>query len=413
MSGWLSAYRVLDLTDERGALTGHILAKLGAEVIQIEPPSGGGGRLTPPYDEDGESYFWSAFGAGKKSVTLDLENEFDREAMLRLVDGADFLIESARPGDMRRLGLGYDELRRRRPELIHVSITAFGSNGPKSHYADSELILWAAGGPLHPNRDVEGPPLRISVPQAYLHGAADAATGALIALAARARTGRGQHVDISVQQSVTQATIGSHLAAAVGHDDFSILARPQVMGTKPALDLSGSGARTRRSKWIVRDGLVELHLGMGPATGDKTNNLFAWMKEEDALPAAFHGWSWITLPAQIEAGEVQEADVEEARKAVAAFLAPRSKGEIQTEAIRRKILASPVSDIGDLLGNEQLSSRGVFVTVNADGKARTLPWAFAHGPADMFARPSPAPALGANNADILGPLRQLREGASG
>jgi crotonobetainyl-CoA:carnitine CoA-transferase CaiB-like acyl-CoA transferase len=404
MTGWLSPYRVLDMTDERGLLAGSMLARLGAEVIQLEPPEGSGGRFAAPLDVEGRSFYWSAFAAGKKSVVLDIASELGRAAFLRLVETADFLIETESPDHLARLGLDYDRLKLVRPQLVHVSITPFGRDGPKRHYADAELVLWAAGGPLHPNRDVEGPPLRISVPQAYLHGAADAAAGALIAHLARARSGRGQHVDVSVQQSVTQATIGSHLAAAVGHENFSILARPQGKMGKPTLDLSGSGSRTRRSKWIVRDGLIEMHLGMGPAIGDKTNNLFAWIREEGALPSRFQGWNWISVPDEIEAGTISEQDIEDARKAVANFLSGRSKAEIQAEAHRRKVLASPVNDVGDLLASEHFKSRGIFATVDEQGRSRTLPWAFAHGPTGMFAAPAPAPELGQHTAEILQPL---------
>ncbi|WP_066793804.1 CoA transferase [Sphingomonas soli] len=409
MNGWLSPYRVIDLTDERGLLAGSMLARLGAEVIQVEPPHGNRGRRTAPFDAEGRSCYWSAFAAGKKSVVLDLADAGNRERFLALVATADFLIESETPGYLDSLDLSREQLRAARPDLIHVSITPFGSDGPKRHFADAELILWAAGGPLHPNRDNNGVPLRISVPQAYLHAAADAAAGALIAHLARVTSGRGQHVDISVQQSVTQATIGSHLAAAVGHAGFSVLNPPQTPGTKAKLDLSGSGSRTRRSKWVVRDGLVEMHLGMGPATGERTNNLFAWMREANALPAELDDWNWVTLPKRLESGELNEESLEFARGAVARFLADKTKVEIQTEALARKLLASPINDVGDLLASEQLIARGAFQTVTEGDCTRTIPWAFAHGPDDMFAQASPAPQLGADTAEILAQLSNTQE----
>ena len=407
MSGWLEGYRALDLTDERGLLAGQMLGKLGVDVIQIEPPGGSSARRTPPLDDDGASFYWSAYAAWKRGITLDLEREEGRELLLRLIEAADFLIESERPGRLAQLGLGHDVLMARNPRLIHVSITPFGSDGPKREYADAELILWAAGGPLHPSRDAEGPPLRISVPQAYLHGAADAAAGALIAHFARLQTGRGQHVDISVQQSVTQATLGSHLAAAVGHADFSFLPRPKPQSGPKVLDLSGSGTRTRRSKWIVRDGLVEMHLGMGPSAGGKTNNLFAWMREEGALPEAMHAWDWVALPSQLSSGARTEADLEAARDAVAAFLAPRAKADLQREALNRKFLMAPINDVGDLLTSEQLKARDVFVTVHEGDRTRTLPGPFAAGAPGMFAEPRAAPHVGQHNAAVFGDLLGL------
>ncbi|GGC57499.1 CoA transferase [Chelatococcus reniformis] len=411
MSGWLAPYRAVDLTDERGLLAGQMLAKLGMDVIQVEPPRGSHARQVAPFDEAGRSFYWSAFAAGKRGVTLDVEQPDGRELLLRLVDRADFLFETARPGRLAELGLSYDILRVRNPRLVHVSITPFGSDGPKRDYADAELILWAAGGPLVPNRDAEGQPLRISVPQAYLHGAADAAAGAMIAHFARLQSGRGQHVDISVQQSVTQATLASHLAAAVGHPDFSFTPAIRPANGPKALDLSGSGARTRRSKWIVRDGLVEMHLGLGPAAGDKANNFFAWMKEEGALPAALHDWDWVKAPQRIMAGEASEDDLDLARAAVAEFLAHRSKADLLAEALKRRVLLAPINDIGDLLASEQLAARGFFVAVEEDGRPRTLPGAFAFGAADMFAPPRGAPTLGQDNESVFGELLGV-EGAT-
>lgn len=404
MSGWLDAYRAVDLTDERGLLAGQMLAKLGMDVIQVEPPQGSSARQVAPLDEAGRSFYWSAFAAGKRGVTLDIEQPDGRDLLLRLVDHADFLFESARPGRLAELGLSCDVLRARNPRLVHVSITPFGSDGPKRDYADAELVLWAAGGPLVPNRDADGEPLRISVPQAYLHGAADAAAGAMIAHFARLQTGRGQHVDISVQQSVTQATLASHLAAAVDHPDFSFTPVLRPASGSKSLDLSGSGSRTRRSKWIVRDGLVEMHLGLGPAAGAKANNFFAWMKEEGALPAALHDWDWVTAPQRIMAGDASEDDLELARSAVAEFLAHRSKAELLAEAMKRRVLLAPINDIGDLLSSEQFKARGLFVDVDEGGQPRTLPGPFAFGAGDMFAPAKGAPTLGEHNAAVFGDL---------
>jgi crotonobetainyl-CoA:carnitine CoA-transferase CaiB-like acyl-CoA transferase len=131
MSGWLSSYRVLDLTDERGLLAGQIFAKLGADVIQIEPPEGSSARHMAPLDDKGHSFYWSAYAAGKRSVTLDLTNSEDRERFLQLVDTADFLFESAQPGKMASLQLDYASLNKRNPKLVYVSITPFGFDGPK------------------------------------------------------------------------------------------------------------------------------------------------------------------------------------------------------------------------------------------------------------------------------------------
>jgi crotonobetainyl-CoA:carnitine CoA-transferase CaiB-like acyl-CoA transferase len=417
MTGWLSAYRALDLTDARGVLAGQMMAKLGVDVIQVEPKVGSNARRVAPLDSFGNSFYWSAYGAGKRSITLDLEQAEGRELFLQLVDGADFLFESADPCSFASLGLSYEALHARNPALIHVSITPFGSDGPKRDYAYSDLTSWASGGPLHPNRDASGPPLRLSVPQAFLHGAADGATGAMMAHFARLRTGRGQHVDISVQQSITQATLGSHLAAAVGHEDFAILAGVKAKPGPKSVDLSGSGSRTRRSKWKVSDGLVEMHLSMGPSSGAKTNSLFTWMKAEGALPPELHGWDWKSIPDLIIQGDITEEHLEVARNAVAKFLAPHTRLALQDKASERGIMLAAINEIDDLLTDRHLLERGYFVHVKEGNRDVTLPGRFAVGPDGMFADPSGAPALGQHNDEVflgllgLDPLRYdaLRE----
>lgn len=399
MTGWLSPYRVIDLTDERGLLAGQMLAKLGADVIQVEPPGGSTARRVGPFDDEGRSLYWSAYAAGKRGVTLDAETRDGRARLLDLLAGADILIDSADPGRMAALGLDFASLRDAFPRLICASVTPFGSSGPKRDWAASELTLWAAGGPLFPHRDVEGPPLRISAPQAWLHGAADAAAGALIALFARHETGRGQSIDISVQQSVTPATLSFIAAAAVGHDGYTLVPHP----VRPPGYPQGEPP-LRGPKWRVADGLVELTLGGGPF-GARSNGLFAWMKEEEALPGRFEGWDWTTIPLRAPPGDPVETEIAAARDAVAAFLAPRTKPDLEREAVARGLLLAPVNTMADLLASAHLKARGYFVTVEEGGSPRTLPGRFALGPEGMFAPPRPAPRLGEHNEAVFGRRR--------
>ena len=378
-----------------------MLARLGADVIQVEPPGGSTARQVAPFDREGRSLYWSAFAAGKRGVTLDLETADGRARLGGLLSGADVLIDSAEPGRMAALKLDHASLRDAFPRLICVSVTPFGSDGPKRDWAACELTVWAAGGPLFPHRDAEGPPLRISAPQAWLHGAADAAAGALIALFARRRTGRGQHVDISVQQSVTPATLSFAAAAAVGHEGYNLFPRP----VRPACE-PGAEPVLRGPKWRVADGLVELTVGGGPF-GQRSNLLFAWMREEGALPGRFEGWNWTTTPLWPPPGDPVEIEIAAAREAIAAFVARRTKADLEREAVRRGLLLAPVNTMADLLASEHLKARDYFVTVDEGDVVRTLPGRFARGPDGMFAKPRPAPRLAEHNEDVFGELRPL------
>ena len=193
----LSPYRVLDLTTNASAICGAMLADLGADVIAVEPPAGSPLRQEGPFRHDEadveHSLTWWAYSRNKRGVSLDLESEAGRAALLDLVDSADFLIESFAPGYLDALGLGYKDLSARNPRLIVISVTPFGQQGPKASWPASDLTVWAASGALNITGDDDRPPVRVTVPQAFLHAGAEAAVAGLVALAARDRRGDPPH----------------------------------------------------------------------------------------------------------------------------------------------------------------------------------------------------------------------------
>jgi crotonobetainyl-CoA:carnitine CoA-transferase CaiB-like acyl-CoA transferase len=403
---FLDGYRVLDLTDERGLLAGRLLADLGADVVAVEPPGGSAARSCPPFlggPGGRQSLLWDTYAANKRGVEADLATERGRAFVRRLADAADFLIESARPGVMQQLGLDWPDLKAVNPGLVYVSVTAFGRTGPKAGYADSDLVVWAAGGPLDPHRDPRRGPVRISLPQAFLHAAADAAAGALIAHQARLRTGRGQHVDVSAQASLGIATLGRVLAYAVG-DDHPEWDRPATR-----VDQSGSGTATApvRKKWACADGLVELHLGVGPATGGFTTALFRWMAESGHPVAEFATVDWRGVPALMDSGTFTESDMDRARAIVAVFLRARTKQEILSAAIDRKLLCVPIYDTADVAGSAQLAARDFWADVGEGPRLRRFPGRLATVSADAIAVRRPAPMRGEHTSEVaaqwLGP----------
>jgi len=400
----LEAYRVLDLSDERGLLAGRMLADLGADVVQVEPPGGSTARTTAPRSEAG-SYFWDTFAANKRGIIADLATEDGRQLVRMLALRADFLIESAGPGVLTGLGLGWRQLREINPALVYGTITAFGHDGPKSGYAESDLVVWAAGGPLQPNRDGDRPPLRMSVSHAYLNAAADLAGGMLIAHHARVRTGRGQLVDVSAQAGLGLNTLGRVLADSVRdpNPEWAALVSPTRRTDQSG---SGTGTSSHLKKWECRDGLVEFHLAMGAAVGGFTNNFFRWLLDEGACSERVAAWDWRVLPALVEAGEFTEDDMQEVRTVTGDFLAKRTKAEILDAAIRYKLLCIGISDTADLAASEQLAVRGYYATVGQGERRRTMParWATGSVPLTQLRRPAPLPGehTGEVVADWLG-----------
>ena len=138
------------MTDEGGLLCGQILADLGADVVQVEPPGGTRARRFGPFagndsSELESSLYWWAYARNKRSVVLDIDSEADRAHLIRLIRGADFFIESQSPGRLKEFGLDHASLSDLNPGLIHVSITPFGSTGPKASWLATDLVAVAAG----------------------------------------------------------------------------------------------------------------------------------------------------------------------------------------------------------------------------------------------------------------------------
>lgn len=196
----LAGLSVLDLSRLLpGPYCSLVLADFGAEVIRIEPPGGSDWtRYVPPLAADGQSMLFHAVNRGKKSCTLNLKADEGRAIFLRLVQTADVLLESFRPGVMERLGLGYNRLVEVNPRLVYCSLSGYGPDGPYRDRAGHDLNYIGLAGLLDLTGPREGAPVVPGAPVADLAGALWAAVGILLALWGRERTGRGQRVDASL-----------------------------------------------------------------------------------------------------------------------------------------------------------------------------------------------------------------------
>jgi crotonobetainyl-CoA:carnitine CoA-transferase CaiB-like acyl-CoA transferase len=213
----LSGIRVLDLSRLLpGGYASQVLADFGADVIKVEEPgSGDYGRNMPPYGPGGMGLAFLAVNRNKRSLTLNLKSEEGRAIFLRLVESADVLLESFRPGVMARLGLGYEQLREVRPALIYCAISGYGQDGPYSQRAGHDLNYLGYAGLLHYNRDQQGRPVMPPTQLADLAGGGlMAVIGILTALVGRSQTGQGRLVDVSMTEgamSLLPLAISSYL----------------------------------------------------------------------------------------------------------------------------------------------------------------------------------------------------------
>ena len=349
----LSSYRVLDLSDERGLLCGQILADLGADVLQVEPPEGSPARRLGPFYADEpnaeHSLYWWAFARNKRGVTADLETEDGREFVRKLVPTAHFLIESDSPGAMARRGLGYEDLAELNPGLVYASITPFGQTGPKAQHRATDLTVLAAGGPLVLSGDDDRPPVRLSVPQAFLHASAEAAVGALVAHHERVRSGRGQHVDVSAQQAVAAATQADILSAAVGDEPLTRIAG----GIR-------AGPLTIRLTFPAKDGHVSITHVFGSALGPAVRRLMEYVYDQGFCDEATRDKDWEAYTELLMSGAEPLEEFERVKRVIAECTASKTKAELLQAALERRLLMAPITTIADVVESEQLASRRYF-----------------------------------------------------
>jgi len=210
--GAMAGIRVVELASEMGSLAGKLLADMGADVILVEPPGGAPMRHYGPFLDDrpgpDRSLFWWHTQTSKRGITLDLDVADDREAFVALVATADVLLECEAPDRLTALGIDYEDLSVRHPELVMISLTAFGRTMSRKHELATDLTLLASGGPVWSSGydDHSLPPIRGDGNQGYNTGCHYAVMSVLTALLQREVSGRGQHVDVNAYAACNVTT---------------------------------------------------------------------------------------------------------------------------------------------------------------------------------------------------------------
>jgi crotonobetainyl-CoA:carnitine CoA-transferase CaiB-like acyl-CoA transferase len=377
----LAGRRVLELAGASGAYGGKLFADLGADVIKVEPPGGDPARWIPPFWGDvpgaDASLPFLYLNANKRSLVLDLERAMDRARLLELARGADVVLESLPPGELERLGLGWEVLSASRPDLVLTSITGFGQTGPHRHYRSSDLIAFAASGAAHVIGSPEDPPVRLAGSQAHVLCGACAAGASLVALRHAARTGLGQHVDVSMQETM----IAASLICGVGkwREDGIV---PRRIGT-------GLVASVPSGAYACKDGSVYLMVNR-PA---HWKALAQWVSEvtgnREVLDPMFDGPSSARLPYR----ELLDLFIGEMTSRMGAQ-------DVYREAQRRHIAMTPINGAADVARDPHLEARAYFVELEHPGRGRLrypgppyrlsdTPWALEH----------PAPRVGEGGGD--------------
>lgn len=399
LTGPIDGYRVLDLTREEGQFCGRMLAGLGADVIKIEPPEGDAVRSIGPWFHDrrtpNTSLRWFALNVGKRSVTLNLGSQQGRDIFRRLVATADAVIESFAPGHLDQLGAGYTSLHAEHPSLVVTSISGYGQDGPYRDAPWSDITVLAESGLLHLSGDEDRPPLRMSVPQSFFHASMQAVVGTLLALYASARTGEGQHVDVSVHESLTMTLEGPG---------------PIVNAWRMAGDVQRRTGRFREPSPGFRMQVVlpckDGYIAVSSILGQALPTWVAAMAEDGmAEDLADERWLTASFVGTVQPGQwiPTAAELEHVYDVVTAWTTTKTRDDIIDAARRHQFLAGAQNTVLDILENEQLRARDFFSKIEHPELGETLtylgaPFRLSRTPWRSGPRP---PLLGEHTAEVL------------
>ncbi len=380
-NGLLSGIRVLDLTNVlAGPYCAYQLALLGADVIKVEQPVGGDLArqlgASPELNRAGMGASFLAQNAGKRSVTLDLKNDADRERFLDLVATADALVENFRPGVMARLGIGYERLKEVRPGLVYCAISGFGQTGPMRDNPAYDQIIQGLSGVMSITGTAETAPLRVGYPVCDTIGGLAGAFAIVSALLRQKTSGEGAFLDVSMLESTLSAMgwpVSNFLTAGV---------EPKPMGNEN-MTAAPSGAFR---------------------TGDGLLNIAANKQEQFETLCGLIGRPELAEDPRFVEREARRRNRAELNAAIEEALAVRPASVWEETLNRGGVPAGRVLTVPEVLKEPQVAERAMtkrFAGVLPEGKALTVVRGgfLVDGQAPLPA--SPPPKLGEHSREVL------------
>ena len=400
----LEGLSVVEIASDRAAYAGKLFGDLGANVIVVEPPGGHASRWYGPFVDDepdpDRCLWWWNYNTSKRSVELDLTTDAGREAFVRLVEGADIVLEGEDPGVLDGLGIDHGQLRAGRPELIWVSVTPVGRRCADLHEPMTDLTLLAAGGTVWNcgYDDHSLPPIRPGGGQAHHTASSFALLGALTAVVQRDVTGRGQHVDVSM---LAATNVTTEVSSVYWLFERSTLQRQtgRHASAQPTMDIQVRCAD---------GGYVTTPLALTSANDYRTT--IEWLRElgiEDELAEGFFlqmgvdrgGVSMKTLGIDIEGTEIYRAG----REALNLIASKLSTKEMFVEAQRRGIACGAVYAADETLRDEHYVAREYPVVVDHPELGRSFTYPGLPFKSPMIPKTiRRAPLVGEHTDEVLG-----------
>jgi formyl-CoA transferase/CoA:oxalate CoA-transferase len=371
----LRGIRVVDVTTSlAGPYCTEVLAALGADVVKIEPPGTGDEARTwgPPWWE-GESTLFLTVNAGKRSVCVDLRRGHD--VMLRLVDRADVLVQSLRPGLAEGRGLGAEELRARNPRLVYCSIRSFGRTGPWRDRPGYDPLAQAAGGIVSVTGEPGRDGVRAGVSVSDQGTGMWAALGILAAIHERGQTGEGREVDVSLYETAL-GFMAYHLTGFLG------------AGVVPAGRGTAFPSIVPYQAFAASDGRLMVAAG--------NDRLFAALAETVGLPELAADARFATNADRVANRDVLVPQLE-------ARFAAESRAHWLARLGEAGVPAAPVQDVSEVVAAEQTEALGILQElphpVVSDLRIPAFPVSI---DGERVRHASAPPKLGAHTAEVLG-----------
>lgn len=380
----LEGVRVLDLTQfEAGPSCTMMLAWMGADVIKIEEPTKGDqGRSLGALEPGKDSWYFLLLNANKRSITLNLKSPEGLDIFKRLLEHADILVENFGPGTIENLGLGYDVVRQINPRIIYASIKGFGSTGPYSEYKSFDMIAQAMAGAYSLTGMPDGPPLKPAPTAGDTGTGLHTAIGILSAYIQRLKTGKGQRLELSMQEAVVNLLRPSFR----GHYTSD--------GPLPRIGYGG-GARDLTNLFQCKPGGPNDYVFVrGTGISERVwNQLLTVIGREDVIGDA-----------RYRTPQDRGERIDEVNDIFAAFCRDHTKGEVMAAVGPLGIPCGAVQDTVEVMNDPHLVERGMITPVNhpvaGTFNMPGCPVRLEDSPVDVKA----APLLGEHNADVYAEL---------
>ena len=380
LKGPLDGVRVLEATTTwAGPMCCAVLADLGADVVKVEIPTGDVGRAISPMLPGTEvSFMHATVNRNKRSLSLDVRSDEGREIFIKLAAQSDIVVENFKVGTMAGYGLGFDDLREVKPDIIYVSVTGWGQYGPNHENAGYDPLAQAASGFMTVNGSPEGPPTKAGTFLADDLGGLHGAIGAMAALRHRDQTGEGQHVDISLQDAMLFQSDGLPTLGALGIE-------PTRMGNE-------FGFAAPANVYDCKDGAVYVGVLL-----DAHWKVLAPIIGEPDL--ADHP--------TFAARDDRAANRDICNAMISQWTKDLSREEVLTTLQESGLPAAPVNSFPDASKDPHVLARDMLQPTDF-GNGVTIPIT---GPAAKFSRTptrvrSAAPDIGQHNEEILAALRE-------